>query len=344
MIEEYIMEGMIIGFGKGRCSMARRPVYCSIKKFPYVKVVDTEFNFYSGFSISQRQKSINDLHLKFSNKYPNYRVLEVSSKSDEDIGVQLSAFNLMVRTSTREFSVESAFQSSKVFQNGGPYTDLLEKTSKEAKRDERLRSSGKLISFNYFGRTYPLEPKDFFYNWIYINALHLQQNLVIKLLEFDAFTDIEFNPQKSINCQAKAVALYVSLYKSGVIDKALDSQDSFLRIVYGINEDEKVKNHQEECEQISLFGTEDLANTFSGVEKKKISIIDKCIYEFEEISYVLNNLENGRIYEKTGWTQDGYLSTNIQKLRKLMISLIEKSCDLSDAEKKEIKELLDTKY
>lgn len=36
------------------------------------------------------------------------------------------------------YSVECAFQSSKVFENGGAYTDLLYKTSREAK-DERLK-------------------------------------------------------------------------------------------------------------------------------------------------------------------------------------------------------------
>ena len=30
---------------------------------------------------------------------------------------------------------------------------------------------------------------------------------MLHILDFEFFTDIEFNPQKSINCQAKSVAL-----------------------------------------------------------------------------------------------------------------------------------------
>lgn len=326
--------------------MANRPVYCSMKKFPFVKVVYTDFNYYSGFAISQKQKSIKDLHSRFNSNYPEYKVLEVSSKSDEELGIQLSAFNLMVSTSTRKFSVESAFQSSKVFENGGPFIDLLEKPSKDAKKDERLRNSGKLTSFIYFNKTYPLEPKDFFYNWLYINALNLQQDLVTKLLDYDAFTDIEFNPQKSINCQAKAVAIYVSLTKAGLIKKALESQDSFLRFVYGVSDIQNIFDHQEEGQQLSLFTNKNIVkvNGIEGIEKievQKISIVEKYNYEFEEIQYLLNNLENGRIYEKTGRTQDGYLSTNIQKLRGLMVTLIVKACNLNDKEKKKLMKALD---
>ena len=43
---------------------------------------------------------------------------------------------------------------------------------------------------------------------------------------------IEFNPQKSINCQAEAVAIYVSLHRQGLLKDALKGKDEFLEIVY----------------------------------------------------------------------------------------------------------------
>ena len=52
------------------------------------------------------------------------------------------------------------------------------------------------------------------------------------MLGYDAFTDIEFNPQKSINCQAEAAAVYVSLRKQGLLEEALKNKDSFKEIVY----------------------------------------------------------------------------------------------------------------
>ena len=42
--------------------------------------------------------------------------------------------------------------------------------------------------------------------------------MIEELIDYDAFTDIEFNPQKSINCQAKSAALFVGLVKQGSID------------------------------------------------------------------------------------------------------------------------------
>ena len=133
----------------------------------------------------------------------------------------------------KSYSVESAFQSSKVFERGGPYKDLLKKTSREAKKDPRLKESGKLVSFYYSKRIFPLFPTTYFYNWLYINTLHLHHELTDELMQYTAFTDIAFNQNKSINCQACAAAIYVSLTRSGMLEKAIASPESFLSVVYG---------------------------------------------------------------------------------------------------------------
>jgi len=52
-------------------------------------------------------------------------------------------------------------------------------------------------------------------------------------LGYSGFTDIEFNPKKSINCQAYSVALYVSLEKSGLLKDALTTPEDFLEVVKG---------------------------------------------------------------------------------------------------------------
>ncbi len=150
-----------------------------------------------------------------------------------NLGISLSAFNLNLTNESKTFSVECAFQGSKVFENGGPYTDLFDKTSREAKKDERLKTSGALIQFQYFNKNYPLEPKDLFYNWLYINALSQNKELAKQLLCYDSFSDIEFNPQKSINCQAKAAAAFVGLSTQHILSEALSSSENFLKLVYG---------------------------------------------------------------------------------------------------------------
>ena len=53
-----------------------------------------------------------------------------------------------------------------------------------------------------------LEPRTFFYDWLYVSALAGRPELVNELEHRAAFTDIEFNPKRSINCQAHSVALF----------------------------------------------------------------------------------------------------------------------------------------
>ena len=215
--------------------MAKRPVFYAIDIIPFYGEEYVDFKFYSGFSNAQKQKTIKSLHEQYKSLHHYRNVLEISSKSSNPIGVALSAFNLRITTSLRSFSVECAFQSSKVFEKGGPYTDLLNVSSYEAKRDKRLRESGRIIGFEYFGIDFPLEPKDYFYNWLYINALSKAEKLASGIQEFDSFTDIEYNPKKSLNCQAKAAAIYIGLCKQKVLDKALLSRSAFLNTVYGVN-------------------------------------------------------------------------------------------------------------
>ena len=71
--------------------------------------------------------------------------MEISTKSMEAIGIKLSAFNLKINS----YTLENIFQSAKVFEDGGPYLDLLDVSPKEAKRDERLHKSGSLKAFRY---------------------------------------------------------------------------------------------------------------------------------------------------------------------------------------------------
>jgi type I restriction enzyme M protein len=230
--------------------MAKRPVFMAISTNPFFKEEMVEFKFYSGFSKFQQQKSIKSLHEAFLHENPNKKVLEISSKSEIELGNKLSAFNIMIETKSGiKYSVENAFQSSKVFEYGGPFIDLMDKTSKEAKKDPRLKSSGKLKSFHYGNRNFELTPTTYFYNWLYINALNLHLDIAEQLLNYDAFTDIVFNPEKSINCQAMAAAIYVSLSKNKLLETALKDEKSFLDVVYG---DQCNENSSNTHEQISF--------------------------------------------------------------------------------------------
>ena len=213
--------------------MAKRFVYQSLSESPFAKDVPVEFTYFNGFSLAQKQRSIDSLHASFLEMRPQAHILEVSSKGREPLGVALSAFNLMIVTSRRQFSVECAFQGSKVFECGGPYVDLLDVDSRSAKKDPRIRESGSVVGFRFHGVDYPTEPKDLFYNWLYVNALRQHDDLLEAACAYDAFTDIEFNPAKSINCQARALAIAVGLRRANRLGDALESVDGFCRMVYG---------------------------------------------------------------------------------------------------------------
>lgn len=215
--------------------MATRPVFSpSITGNLLVATRHVEFEWFPGMAMTQSRKSIASLHQAARKQIGVSDILEISSKSPTELGVSLSAFNLMIRTvkHEREFSLECAYQASKVFERGGPFVDLLTVKSIEAKRDSRLNQHGRLIKFRFFGVDWPLVPRTAFYDWLYINALHKHPELAEQVLTYRAFSDIAFNPERSINCQAYAAALYVSLCERGLLTvELLKDQNTYLSVI-----------------------------------------------------------------------------------------------------------------
>jgi len=214
--------------------MALRPVFLpNIQSKPLYKEIEIEFKWHSGFAISQKKKSIYELHNSAKNKNI-YPILEASTKSDILLGRRLSAFNLQIQTAKfGKISIESAFQGSKVFEGNIQFTDIYQKSSLEAKRDKRLKESGKIIGFNFFGEEWDIEPKTAFYDWLYIKALAPHKEFLLEnLTKYQGFTDIEFNPKKSFSCQARSSAILVSMLKLNILEEALLSKKKFIQNIY----------------------------------------------------------------------------------------------------------------
>lgn len=213
--------------------MAIRPVFCVTQEKPYAEAKEVEFTYCSGFSMSQRQRCMENLHGSFGKRFPGRKVLEVSRASYEELGRALSAFRLTYPMGDgRVLPLEVVFQASKVFEKGGPYTDLLLGSPFDAKKDERLKNSGAVTGFSLEGIWFPKDPPTFFYDWIYCKALMSHPELHQELEQYDAFTDIMFNPAKQINCQAGSAALFVSLKKLGLLEKAMVSPEAFREIAF----------------------------------------------------------------------------------------------------------------
>lgn len=209
--------------------MATRPVFMAGgADGGWVREALVEFRWHPGMSNSQKRNSIRSLHEAAKRTLGIENPLEVSSRSETSLGRALSAFQLEVDGVEGKARVECLFQGSKVFAGGGPYTDLYASLPAEAKRDPRIRNSGALIGFHFEGVRWPLEPKSVFYDWLYLRGLAGQTSLWPAILEHDGFTDIEFNPMRSINCQARSVALFVALRRVGRWESVTRDSDVFL--------------------------------------------------------------------------------------------------------------------
>lgn len=200
--------------------MAKRPAW-TVETGMIIRR-DFEFGWNGGFAVSQKRKNINALHQSIETA-TGMKALEISSKGEVVLGSQLSAFNLR----SNGIYLENIFQSSKKYEHGGPYTDLLDVSPKEAKRDERHGASGRLTAFVKDGVEWPLEPRTAFYDYIYVSAVLENFGSGLDLSGYQWFTDIEFNPDKSINCQARAAAIYKLICEKRMFD-VLDNKDSWL--------------------------------------------------------------------------------------------------------------------
>ena len=218
--------------------MAKRPIFVPA---PYNRLVDErilEFEWFSGFAIGQKRRSIESLHRSAAVHLGLSRVLEVSTKSPEPLGVRLSACNLWLECDARHARphpvlLEAAFQGSKVFATRGPFTHLYSvRSGREVKRYMKQFSEDRLTGFQFDGRTWGLTPRTAFYDWLYVRALRTlaerDDGIDRALGECEAFTDIEFNPEKSLNCQARSCALYAAFLKNGDLRETTSDPVAFL--------------------------------------------------------------------------------------------------------------------
>jgi hypothetical protein len=246
--------------------MAKRPIFIPTPDGPdFVRTASAELHWSPGFAVVQKKKNIQALH-EAAARMGYEPILEISTKSDEKLGRHLSAFHLKVTSSHGPIALESAFQGSKVFERGGPFQDLYEADARTAKRDPRLRTSGPLIAFDFDGFRFLNEPKTAFYDWLYITSIFEHRAwLRSRLTKFAGFTDIEFNPERSLNCQARSCALFVSLMVTGLLDAAMQSPAAFISTITSRGPGESNQ---------PLIQAPSLADTFPRLSQLKTAVPD----------------------------------------------------------------------
>lgn len=193
--------------------MAKRPAWTTNNN----KIVSDEFEFAwnGGFAVSQKKKNIENLHQAIFEKFQK-KSLEVSTKSEDALGRKLSAFNLKLDG----VFLENIFQSTKVYEEGGPFLDLLSVEPKESKRDFRHKDSGAMTHFFYNDEKWELSPTTAFYDFIYVKSVQetFRKEELNDLQDYDFFTDIELNPQKSVNTQARSMAILKYMLQNDMYD------------------------------------------------------------------------------------------------------------------------------
>ena len=214
--------------------MATRPIFIPILDGRLLyKELRVDFEWNPGFAVVQKKKNISAIHLA-GREAGLTNILEVSTKSDSELGRRLSAFNLKYTLANGEgVPLECVYQGSKAFEHGGPFHDLYHAQPKDAKRDIRLKKSGNLVAFNLESEPFPTHPKHAFYDWIYIRCVYQHHLWLASKLSYDAFTDIEYNPAKSISCQARSCAILCALLARGQLGFAMKSPANFIQCLTG---------------------------------------------------------------------------------------------------------------
>lgn len=158
--------------------------------------------------------------------------LEVSTRSESNLGKRLSAFNLKVKLAGTESTVESIYQASKVFERGGPFLEVAEMRPWIAKKYIQTKKNGlgEIKGFS-FHKDYPSQPPELFYTFLYFSGLRtsLTEEDKTQLVKIQYFTDIMANPLSSINTQARAMARYVSMMRLGI--EMPNDQDELLDFI-----------------------------------------------------------------------------------------------------------------
>ena len=217
--------------------MAEKSVFISKVEYPFFEEVHVNIDWFGGFALSQKRKCKIGLHQNFLMEYPKEKILEISSSSLMSLGAKLSAMHLNKRTLKGITTVESAFQSSRIYGDGakriGPFPEYRFLPGRECKKLVK-EAAKEMHSYQYEldGLTFyaPAHHISQFYDFLYLNALLEPENEEVKnkLLQekYTAFTDLA---TKSLNCQARSAAIFVGLVRAGMIDEVRD-YDSYLKL------------------------------------------------------------------------------------------------------------------
>jgi len=243
--------------------MAERPVFLMSKKSPFYMERLVKFKWQKGRTLKAAQ--INSQNLRDAARHEGIKIYEIS-RAGEDFS-EFSAFKLLVQVKPnyRELPLEIVYQCAKLWEGEDEAVNPLDKDEavnpldvdaliSAVKKEVKEMGEGKVLKcfqINFGGGEkvdFSHKPEDAFYNWLYIMTLRQRHNRelnerLLKLLsdkleesETIGFSDIFFTYKgKQVvryNCQARAVAQYLSIYRfcEKEIDEIFPQTDSLYEI------------------------------------------------------------------------------------------------------------------
>lgn len=196
------------------------------------------FEWFMGCSVAQLRRSIRALHKEIRNSGYG-KIIEVSTKSEDEIGRKLSPLNLMVCIDDESLPMESYYQGSKVFDDNGCKIKLSEcehilpwKTKQFIRETVKERNL-KLVEFDFKGNKFDLSSKGMCFDYIYILGLIQNESLGDYIMNYEVFTDLMFKKETGIGCQARSCALYKYLRTNGLLENFIKNPHEF-KYIYNL--------------------------------------------------------------------------------------------------------------
>jgi hypothetical protein len=243
--------------------MAERIVFLMSKKSPFYMERPVKFKWQKGRTL--KAAKINSQNLRDAARHEGIKIYEIS-RAGEDFS-EFSAFKLLVQVKPNyiKLPLEIVYQYAKLWEGKDEAVNPLDedalisgkpgvKKSRAVKKKVKEMGEGKVLKcfqINFGGGekvNFSHKPEDAFYNWLYIMTLRQRHNRelnerLLKLLsdkleesETIGFSDIFFTYKgKQVvryNCQARAVAQYLSIYRfcEKEIDEIFPQTDSLYEI------------------------------------------------------------------------------------------------------------------
>lgn len=203
----------------GGDKMATRPIYISTGNINNPFMEDNiNFQWVPGYSYVNKCRRRDSLKREIAKKYDIEKWIEISSISDKDIGKKLSALNLMITlTNDNKYSVETIYQNSKIYKDNA------------------------IVGFKFRNTEFENNPYGMYYDYIYMVALYQNKEYHELIKNYYFFTDLFFNPNKSLNTQARAIAIFKTLYDNDYL-KLLEDVSEFKKY-YKENVKLKIKKY-----------------------------------------------------------------------------------------------------